>query len=334
MRVTVKDVAKLAGVSTATVSRVINDDPRISIETKNKVIECMKTLGYRVNMVARGLKTNKSFIVGFVCPEIPNDFFMNIAKGAENELRKKGYSMIICSSGGDVQEEASRIRLLLAKCIDGLIIIPTSSRNSVIHDTIAGRVPFVLADRLLYDFEADAVLSDNINGAYALVEHFISKGLRKIAFIGGNIEVSSAAERYEGYRRALKDYMIPIDEEYIKFGNYHVDDGYRLMRELLVCTLKPECVFVSNFFMHLGVAKYIMEHNVSGKDPINIAIGSFDDMEVSSIIGLKSARVRQPMEDIGAAAASLLISRIENANLSFPQIQRLKTQLVLDTQLG
>lgn len=331
MRVTVKDVAKLAGVSTATVSRVINNDPRISSETKNKVLDCMQKLGYRVNMVARSLKTSKSYIVGFICPEIPNDFFMNIAKGAENELRKKGYSMIICSSNEDVHEEANRIKLLIDKCVDGLIIIPASSKRSIVHDAIAGRVPFVLADRLLYNVEADAVLSDNINGAYALVEHFIIKGLRKVAFIGGNLEVSSAVERYEGYKRALKDYMIPICEEYIKFGNYHIDDGYRLMCELLQNINNPECVFVSNFFMYLGVAKYIMEHNISGKDHININIGSFDDMEVSSVIGLKSARIRQPMEDMGRASASLLISRIENADLSFPQIQRLKTELILNS---
>lgn len=333
MRVTVKDVAKLAGVSTATVSRVINDDPRISSETKNKVLDCMQKLGYRVNMVARSLKTSKSYIVGFICPEIPNDFFMNIAKGAENELRKKGYSMIICSSNEDVKEEESRVRLLMDKCVDGLIIIPVSSKHSRINNTMGNKVPFVLADRLIYDADVDAVLSDNINGAYALVEHFIISGFKKIAFIGGDMEVSSAVERYEGYKRALKDYLINIDEKFIKFGNYHIDDGYKLMHQLLENNDRPECVFVSNYFMHLGVVKYIMQHNISSNSVININIGSFDDMEVSSVIGLKSARVRQRMEDMGKAAASLLISRIENADLPFPQIQRLKTELILDNNL-
>jgi len=180
MAITLKDVAKHAGVSASTVSRVVNGDSRISSKTRNKVLACMKKLGYQVNNVARSLKTNKTLTVGFISPELTNDVFMNIAKGAEDEFRKHGYNIIICNSNENVEDEKDRINLLIQKCVDGMIIIPASPEGKHFNKIRASGRPVVLVDRLTEDFESDAVLVDNINGSYSAVEFLINKGYRRI----------------------------------------------------------------------------------------------------------------------------------------------------------
>lgn len=325
MAVTVKDVAKLAGVSTATVSRVINDDPRISGSTKAKVHKCIKELDYKINNIARSLKTNKTYTVGFICPELTNDFFMNVAKGVEDELRKYGYSMIICNSNESIAEEESRLKLLCEKCVDGIIAIPVSGEGKHFMSLKEEGIPLVLADRLVEGFLADAVLVDNVNGSYSAVEYLISQGHRRIGFIGGDMRITSARERYEGYCRAYKDYCIPLEEEIIKFGDFHFQSGYNLMKELMEMDNPPENVFVSNYFMHSGAAKYIVE---SGKQ-VNrgVYIAGFDHLELSSILGISRVSIKQPLTEIGSEAAKLLLSRVNGDGPEFPRIMRLKTEL-------
>ena len=325
MAITLKDVAKHAGVSASTVSRVVNGDSRISSKTRNKVLACMKKLGYQVNNVARSLKTNKTLTVGFISPELTNDVFMNIAKGAEDEFRKHGYNIIICNSNENVEDEKDRINLLIQKCVDGMIIMPASPEGKHFNKIRASGRPVVLVDRLTEDFESDAVLVDNINGSYSAVEFLINKGYRRIGFIGGDMRLTSATERYEGYRRALTDYCISIENNIVKFGDYHVESGYTIMKELMELTDPPKCVFISNYYMHLGAMKYLLEKRANADK--NITIAAFDDMEFSGILGLSSVRVAQPMLEIGSRAAQLLLSRIEGEELPFPQIIRLKTSL-------
>lgn len=325
MSATVKDVAKLAGVSTSTVSRVINDDPRISTTTKEKVLTCIEELDYRINTIARSLKTSKTHSIGFVCPELTNNFFMSVAKGIEDELRKHNYSMIICNSNENIDEEKHRLDLLLEKCVDGIIIIPSSFEGQHLNYIKDQKIPVVLVDRLVDNFESDAVLVDNINGAYAATEKIISKGYRRIGFIGGDMRLSSAHERYEGYNRALFDYSIPLETEIVKFGDFHINSGYEMMKQLLEQESPPEYVFISNYFMHVGATKFLMESDKSSGKTVNIA--SFDDMEFTSMLNYCKLIVDQPIMEIGQKAAELLLQRISGDNPNFPSILRLKTKL-------
>lgn len=327
MPVTVKDVAKLAGVSTATVSRVINNDPRISEETAEKVRKCIKELNYTPNNIARSLKTNRTKTVGFLCPEIPNDFFMSIAKGVEDALRNYGYSMIICNANNSIQGEKERIKLLCEKCVDGIIIIPFSNEGAHFNELKEKGIPVVLADRLVEHFMGDAVLVDNVNGCYDAIEHLIRQGRRRIGFIGGDMRLTPAGERYEGYKRALQDYSIPAEDDIVKFGDFHVNSGYALMKELMELDNPPHDVFISNYYMHVGATKYLIEHKDTLKN--TVAITSFDDMELSSILGFADTIIAQPMIEMGSMASELLLTRINNKKKEFPQIMRLKTQLIL-----
>ncbi|HOJ11289.1 MAG TPA: LacI family DNA-binding transcriptional regulator [Clostridiales bacterium] len=352
MSVTVKDVARMAGVSTATVSRVINDDPRISRETSEKVKKCISDLDYRVNNIARSLKTSRTYTIGFIAPEITNDFFMSIAKGVEDESRKYGYSIIVCNSNESIKEEEDRIRLLSEKCVDGIIIIPASDEGKHFNHLKELNMPVVLVDRLVNNFESDAVLVDNINGTYSAIEYLINMGHGRIGFISGDLKLTSAMERYQGYKRALSDYCIPYDEKIVKFGDFHIRGGYDMMKKLCEADNPPSAVFISNYFMHVGATKYLMEEDInkgkrsSGQNNKNIIIASFDDMELSTLLGFCKLRVAQPMMEIGSKAAQLLLGRINNdferinndndaaaGDSQNNRVIRLKTRLVVNQQI-
>lgn len=325
MAVTIKDIAELADVSTATVSRVINKESGIKQSTRDRVQEVIAGSGYRVNTIARSLKTNRSKTIGLITPEIANDFFMNIARGIEEFLEKSGYSLIICNTNESVEEEARRAELLIEKSVDGVIVIPTS--NSGIHFNIfrdAG-IPVVFADRLTSNFNSDAVVVDNKNGVYLAVSYLIARDENKIAYIGGSPELSNARERYEGYLQALAEYNLEKDDELVLIGNFHVDSGFKLMKKIMELSKPPEQVFIANDFMHMGAIKYLI---ANGYKPDNSPrIGSFDDLELSSILGYASVTVAQPVKEIGSKAAELLLDRIEGEQNAPFQTIRLQTDL-------
>jgi len=325
---TAKDVARKSGVSTATVSRVVNNDSRISPETTKRVKKAIEELGYTPNHFARGLKTSRSFTVGFIAPEFTNDFFMGIAQSVENRLRKEGFSLIICNSSESSGEEASRLRLLLDRGVDGVIVIPAGSAGGHFEAAAERGVPLVLVDRLVEGFSTDAVLVDNVNGTYQAMEIMIKEGNRRIGFIGGDPRLTSARERYDGYCRALDDYRIPLESALVRFGDFHAESGYKLMKELHAAEKRPTCVFVSNYFMHVGATRFLMEH---GK-PWTPSIISFDEMELSFTLAYCRMVVRQPISAIGAQAAEFLMSRISGDSEGAPRLARLKTEVITSVQ--
>ena len=326
MGVTVKDVAHRAGVSTATVSRVLNNDSRIKPETRKRVEDAIKTTGYRLNKAARSLKTSRTGTIGLIVPELVNDFFMTVARGIEDELRGFGYGVIICNANENRADEEDRIELLIEQCVDGAIIIPAGNDGRHFNRLSDAGIPIVTVDRLVGNFETDAVLADNINGAYEAVEYLINNGSRRFGFIGGSLELSNFRERFEGFNRALSDYSIELEDDIIKFGDVHVDSGYRLMAELMNTPSPPENIFIANYFLHVGAAKYLFQNRDSRSGRIRIA--GFDDMALSSILGFSSVTVSQPMREMGMTAAKLLRGRIDGTDSSPPRLIRLKTRLI------
>ncbi len=325
MAVTIKDVAELAGVSTATVSRVINNEPGIKQSTRDKVHGAITGSGYRVNSVARSLKTNKTRIIGLITPEIANDFFMNIARGIEEYLEKFGYSLIICNTNESASEEKRRAELLIEKSVDGVIVIPSSNSGSHFNILTDAGIPVVLADRLTENFDTDAVVVDNQNGVFLAVSYLAARDNNKIAYIGGSPKLSNARERYDGYLQALREYGLEIDNELILIGDFHVDSGFNLMRQIMELPNPPDQVFIANDFMHMGAIKYLI---ANGYKPDNSPrIGSFDDLELSSILGYASVTVAQPVKKIGSKAAELLLDRIEGDHSKPFRTIRLETDL-------
>lgn len=327
MTVTAKDVAKLAKVSPSTVSRVINNDKRISQKTRDNVLKVIGKLDYKVNNIARSLKTRQTYTIGFIAPEISEEFFMRVAKGAEKVFQKAGYSLIICNTNDSLDEETARIKLLREKQIDGAIIIPSTNDGGAYNILLDDDIPVVLADRNVDNFQADTVLVDNVNASYAAIEHLINNGAKRIGFIGGKRTLSNAQERYDGYIRALGDYNIPIKEEYIRFGDFHIESGFDLTKELLEQDEPPTHLFISNYYMHIGVVKYLIETEQAA--PFSVSIASFDDMQMSALLGHASVTVQQPVIEIGEKAAKLLLERIQSHNITGDiQTYRLKSRLI------
>lgn len=337
MGATLKDVAKMAGVSAATVSRVMQDNPRISDRTKERVRVCIADLGYTVNNVARSLKTSKTRIIGFVCPELTNNFFMQVAKGVEDELKNAGYSLIICNSGENAEEETARLQLLMEQCVDGIILIPATRAGAHFAPVREAGIPVVLVDRTVDDFPTDAVLVDNVNGSYAATEALLARGHRRIAYIGGDRELTNARERDEGYRRALADYHISSEEAIIRYGDFHVGSGYTLMKELMEMSIPPNAVFIANYFMYLGAIRYLLgegtKRHREGQGPREpVTLANFDNLEYLSVFGGSEIVVEQPMQALGQQAAQLMLSRVAGEVASFPRLIRLKTKLLFPGQ--
>lgn len=326
---TAKDVARASGVSTATVSRVLNNDRRISAETSRRVREVVASLGYEPNPFARGLKTSRSLTIGFLAPEFTNEFFMGIAEGVEERLRQDRFHLVIGNSRESPDEEKARLHLLLDRGVDGLIVIPSGSSGTHLAAATSRGVPVVLVDRLVEGFQADAVLVDNVNGTYQALELLLKEGFTRIGFIGGDQRLTSARERWEGYQRALDDYRVPVDPDLVRFGDFHRDSGYRLTGDLMGRAAPPEALFVSNYFMHIGATRWLMEHR-SALAAVP-ALVSFDDLELSFSLDYCRAVVRQPVPDIGRQAAEFLLSRVAGTAPEAFRLARLKTQLVLKT---
>ena len=318
---TVKDVAEAAGVSTATVSRVLNGDPKVRPGTAKRVMEQVEKLDYRMNRIARSLKTNKTHTIGIVAPEFKNDFFMSIVTGIEESLKQENYSVILCSSRESREEEVERLRLLKEKNVDGVIIIPGFGEGEHFH--IMDPTPMVLVDRLVEGYEGDAVLSDNLQGSFDAVSLSLEKGAERIGFIGGDMQLSSARERYEGYLKALGEYGRSRSPELELFGNYHEDSGYELMKMLMERKDPPDHVFISNYFMHIGAARFLLEQK---EKPEGLHILSFDDMPLAAFFPYSGIIVAQPMEEIGRKASELLLNRIKG-NKKERTVLRLPTTL-------
>ena len=327
MAVTIKDVARLAEVSTATVSRVLNNDPRIAQATFEKVSRVILSSGYRRNSVARNLKTRRTHTIGFLTPEIANDFFMYIAEGVESRLQLDGYSLIICNTAEDTTIEASRIDLLSDQQTDGVIIIPASHQGLHFRTLDQRKIPAVVVDRLVADFSCDAILVDNISGSYRAAARFFEAGVQRIGFIGGRPGLTTAEERYEGFRSAHEEYGITLDESLVRFGDFHVDSGYKLAEDLLSLPDPPRHLFIANYFMHVGATRFLLQSGLGEARRIRTA--GFDDMDLVPLMGFSAFTISQPMKEMGIAAADLLLSRIEGTNSAPPLLKRLNTGVIV-----
>ena len=308
MKPTLKDVAVHAGVSTATVSRVINDDPRISPATRERVRREIDRLHYTVNTVARNLKMRRTRTIALVTPEIANTFFMQVAEGAEDLLTDKGYSMIVVNTRESIAGEQRAIDLVIEKQVDGCIVIPSQSDGNHFNRLRARSVPVVLVDRLVTDFPCDAVLTDNVEAAHRMISALWEEGRRRFGFIGGQHELTSAAERYRGFRQALLERDYTPHPEHVAFGDFHRESGYTLLDRLLSTPHPPSTIMIANQFMQVGALQYAVAHRQAL--PPDFFLAAFDNPDAAAVAGIPGRLVVQPIDDLGRQAARIILSRI------------------------
>ena len=303
---TIKDVADFAGVSRATVSRVINNHPYVAAEVRERVNEAMHTLGYHPNRSAQRLRANSSDLLGLIIPDIQNPLFQSIVRGVEDSAYAHRMNVILCNTDDIPDKQKAYLRVMQAEHAAGLIVVPTQSKDgSVLAPVREAGIPMVFLDRDVDNFEADTVKVDNERGAFAAVQHFIRLGYRRIAIIAGTQSLTPGHERLRGALNALAAARL---EGQIRIGNFRIDSGYQLALELMQAEQPPEAIFVCNNLMTLGALRALHELGVSIPD--EVALIGFDDMPWAGDLNPPLTAVAQPGYELGQQAVELLLNRL------------------------
>ena len=331
-RTTIKDIAQAAGVSTTTVSHVVNNTRYVDPETRSRVLQSMAALGYQPNFLARSLRKGESKTIGLIVPDAANLFFAEVARKIEDYGFQQGYSVILCNSDNNPEKQTSYINTLLAKRVDGVIFISSGGADNDLARLLANQVPVVVADRDVPLELADVVLVDNEQGGYDATRHLIELGHRRIACITGPHELSPSMQRVEGYRRAMQEFHLELNPDYIVAGDFTFHSGGLAMDLLLKRFPRPEAVFVSNDMMAFGAMSAIRKAGFEIPDDISVV--GFDDIELSSAIIPALTTVAQPFDDIALQVTRLLVQRMIDKRNGDNQRLILKAALVKRESAG
>lgn len=325
MTKSIKDVAETAGVSTATVSHVINGTRFVSEETRAKVLKAMNQLNYHPNLVARSLRSQKSNIIGLLLPNISNFYFTSIALGIENVLRKNGYNLILSNSNENLENEKEQVKVFNAQLIDGMIIASTAGEHSYLYKDLTCNYPVVFIDRKPKNYKADYVVLDNVKSTYDAISILIEKGHKRVGIITGFNRSSTTEERIKGYKKAFADHGMDIDDSLIRMGDFTFESGYQIASELVEHS-KASALFVVNSIMTIGSLIYLNEKGI--KIPEQIAIVGCDDHKWSRVTNPPLSVVAQPAYELGETAASLLLQRISQPDMDYKEY-RLASKIIL-----
>ncbi len=323
---TVHDIAAAAGVSTSTASRAISGRGYVSSQARAQVLEAAQRLGYVPNGIARSLRACSTRVVGVLISDISNPFYAGVAAGIEREMRPRGYQMLLSDSDGRADEEEVAIGTFQATRMDGLIITPAMPSSDAVERLVRSGMPVVEVDRVTTDGLCDAVVVDNERGAYQATRHLIELGHRKIGLIVGEVSYTSGAGRLEGYRAAMSEARLEVDDALISFTSFHPLDARAIARDLLTAHPEISALFATNNVLAQGAVQAIRE--TGRRIPRDISLVAFDDALWMEFAEPGITTVAQPTSEIGQAAASLLLDRLAGDLTGRPVIRRLPTRFV------
>lgn len=327
MKVTIKDIARLAGVSTTTVSRIINNKyDSVGEETKEKVLNLIKELNYKPSSIARSMVTKKTKTIGLILPDISNSFFPNLARGIEDYSISKGYSALLCNSDNNLEKENLYIDTLIEKNVDGIIITTSYTWSEESFKKIRDNgIPLVVLDRINNSNDIYNVYTKSTDGAYSAIKYLIENNHRKIGCITGPLEFEISNLRLEGYKKALKDSGINYAEEYVREADFKIELGKKCALDLLRET-DVTAVFACNDMMAIGVYQACKELKL--KIPKDISVVGFDNIDISELVNPPLTTVNQNMYSMGKEAAKMLINIIEDLEVE-EKNKELKAELVI-----
>jgi LacI family transcriptional regulator len=306
---TIKDVAREAGVSTATVSRVINGHERVSAGMRERVLEAAGRLGYRPNAMARSLRSESTRTLGLVVSNVMNPFFTAVARAVEDAARERGYSVILCNADEDPEKEELYLDVLLGRRVDGVLVSPARAASPHLADVLEEGVPVVFVDRHIAGMDVPVVRADGRRAVGELVEYLVGLGHRELAVISGPPEVVPGAERLEAFLAAAERSGASVPEERVRVGDFRRASGVRAMRELLALEPRPTAVFVANNLMTLGALQALRAAGLW--IPQDISLASFDDVSWFELLEPPVTAIAQPTGELGAAAARMLLELVE-----------------------
>ena len=309
MKVTISDVAKLAGVSTATVSHTINNTRYVSSETKEKVYRAIAELGYTPDASARSFRTGKKKIIGFIVPDIANKFFATMIESVEKYLSANGYQLIIANTRENMEREETNVRLLTAGMVDGLLVASTMEDFQRFDALIPTGFPVVLVDRIFDTKKFSSVCVSNFQPIYRSVCRLAGKGDRRIGITGGLPRLSSTKERISAYRQAMADCGLPEDEDLIQYGDSLENSACACLDELL--ERKCDAIIVCQGLMASETIIYLHQKGIRLGQDIDLVSFVDYDSDVYTLYANQMDAIIQPVEELGQSAGEQILKRVE-----------------------
>lgn len=325
---TIHDIAKKLGFSASTVSRALKDNPIISEATRRTVQDTAREMGYRPNTLAANFRTKRTNTIGVIVPLINRHFFSSVISGIEEVAYSKGFAVTISQSNDNYEKESKIAHTLFANRVDGLILSIGMETRSFEHLRLFSdrRIPLVFFDRVVDEIETHKIVVDDFGGAYRATKHLIEQGAKKMAHIGGPLNLKIYENRLQGFRKALADAGLEIDQNLLVNNSLTRKDGTSAIKKLLMQQSKPDAIFCANDTTALSVIIYLREKGI--KVPAEIAVVGFSNEPFSEVVTPSISTVKQPGFLIGEKAAELIIQQILHKNEK-PQFET----IVMPTEL-
>lgn len=314
--VTIKDIANHLTLSVSTVSRALTDDKNIRRETKEKVLTAAKALGYRPNPVATNLKYGRTNTVGVIVPEMVTPFASQVIEGIQKVLYAKGLKVIIAQSDENPQREKENLQLMESFMVDGIIIcLCHHAENRALYTRLQEEgIPMVFFDRIPEDKDASKVVVDDYAKSFFMMEHLIRSGRRRIAHLQAPSYIYNSVERFRGYKDALSKFRISYDDSLVIKTGMTIDDGRRAAEQLICANTSFDALFAFTDTLAIGAMNYLREQGISV--PEEVAVASFSGTILSTIVYPQLTTVEQPLEEMGEAAARLMLEKINNPSVT------------------
>lgn len=328
---TVLDVAKRAGVSPITVSRVINNSGYFSIDVKVRVETAIKELGYVPNTLARGLRSKQTKTLALILTDITNPYFTLMARGVEDVAGESGYTVVYCNTDESEAKEDKYANILAQRQVDGVLLVPSCGNANTINFLRSNDISVVVLDRRVSGVDTDFVCSNSENSAFSLIKLLIGLGHQKIAMITGPKDVSTSVDRVSGYQQALTEAGLS-EHELVYYGAFNQQSGYELTHLAMNHKPRPTAIFGANNFITIGIIKAL--HDLSIDVPGDVSVVGFDDLPESMLVRPFLTVARQPAYEMGRAATELLLKRISGDLLDDCQEIILPAEIIERESIG
>lgn len=324
---TIYDVAKKAGVSSATVSRVLNNLPNVKPETRERVMAAIRELNYEVNLLASALMTKQTRTVGLIVPDISNPFFAEIARGVEETAVDRGFNIVMCNTLEQVEREARYVQILRQKHVDGIIFASAYLQDQSVKSLKEAGFPMVMISREVENLEADSVRTDDFEGGFQATRYLIGLGHKHIALLAGPLRTTPSLDRKKGFQAALTMAELEFDPDLAFDGEFNMESGRAMAEQLLATGKEFTAIVAGNDMIAAGAIKVLRQHGY--RVPDDVSVVGYDRTVLAEIIEPELTSVAQQMDEMGRQAMELLLNRINGTNTGEPVQVVLPPRLVI-----
>lgn len=319
MTATIKDVARISGVSISTVSRVINNSKPVSPEVRKRVLEVIEEIGYKPNEIARTLVTKKSYLIGVIVTDLGDSYIAEMVRGIEEVGKMYNYDILLCSTYGDKATEIKYMQLLNRKQVEGMVLISDMINDEIKQSVEYNEIPFVYLNRYYYEEDYPTVSIDNFSAAYEMTSYLASLGHKTVAYVASkDIENSIESIKLEGYKKAISENDGLNQAVYITNGS-KIEDGYNIAKDILNDSKQITSIFCSTDELAIGVMNYLYDNNI--RVPEDISVAGYGDIKIASVFRPRLTTIKEPFYDIGAVAIRRVIKELKGEKLDESHIK-------------